>query len=168
MNKETAEKLDEVSRLLGVTGDMLKLSQAYSVEDQKLMHSRKWDDTNPDLITNKVKGILESVDPMDLTDDDCMWRSEILWFWYHHAISCALWKKRDKRLAQSYAQRALELQPPDNPNSITKLLCFLLNDQLEEAKAWMKKGTIEAERDTARYLIQRYERGEFFAPPSQT
>ena len=121
MNPETEAKVREAFDLLGVT-NFLDLSNAYSREDQELMKARTWDDQNPDLITNRIKSILEQINPVQLSDYDRVWWREILWFWHHHAISFAVWGRKDKILAQAYAGKALDFQADDHPNRITMLL----------------------------------------------
>jgi len=140
----------------------LELSNLYSVEDQKLMHSGSWDYADKESAVNKVKGILESIDPSTLTTEEREWRQEILWFWYHHAISCAVWRYKDKAAAQMYAAKALENQPADHPNKITQLLDFLVNDKLEYAEKWVANIGEEPEKSTATSLVQTYKDGKFF------
>ncbi|MEK7608215.1 MAG: hypothetical protein AAB495_01420 [Patescibacteria group bacterium] len=140
----------------------LELSNLYSEEDQRLMLSQSWDYGNPELIVNKVKEILESIDPGALTEDEREWRQEILWFWYHHAISCAIWKYKDKDAAQKYATKALEGQSSGHPNQITRLLDHLVNGRLEEAERWAERIREEPEKSTATSLIKEYNEEGFF------
>jgi hypothetical protein len=140
----------------------LELSNLYSAEDQRLMKSHKWDYKNPDLLTNKIKDILESVEPQSLTEEELEWRNEILWFWYHHAISTAVALHKDVDAAKDFAYKALEYQSEGHPNKITRLLLLLLEDKLEEAEEWVK--TIDpdsVEVETAQYLISTYKEGAF-------
>ncbi len=170
MNTSTLCLVNEVFTLLGV-GDFFALSRVYNQEDQKLMKSGEWDADNPTLITNKVKTILEKIDPHDLDEADRKWYFEILWFWYHHAVSYAIWRAKDRTLAQAYADKALilqaECQPPEygQQNWLTKLLWFLVHDKVIEAKQWMAEMPADAddvERASGFDLISEYERGEFF------
>ena len=131
----------------------LELSNKYSEEDQKLMLSGSWDYNNPVLVVNRIKDILEGINPQELTEEEREWMQEILWFWYHHAISCAIWKYKDKEKAKVYARKALELQPENHPNKITKLLSLLLEDKLEEARKWVEAIIEEPEKSTALSLI---------------
>ena len=140
----------------------LELSNLYSEEDQKLMKSRSWDYDNPDLVTNKVKGIIEIVDVNKLTEQEKDWRNEILWFWYHHAISCAIWRYKDKEKAKLYASKALEIQDRSHPNQITRLLDLLVNDKIQEAEKWASEINDEVEKETALSLIQEYKDGNIF------
>ncbi len=140
----------------------LELSNRYTQEDQKLMNSKLWDYNNPDLIINQAKRILESVDPMILTREEQVWRQEIIWFWYHHAISCAIAKYGDKEAAQRYAAMALENQPPGHPNKITKLLSLLVNDKIDEAEKYLLLITEEPEKSTGQSLLLGYKQGLFF------
>jgi hypothetical protein len=151
----------EAYELLGAK-DPLELHKLFSEEDQRLMKSKEWDYENPDLITNKVKNILEFADESSMAEDEIFWRQEILWFWYHHAISTAVYRYIDKELAKEFADKALSLQDEDHPNKITKLLALLVNNKLEEAKEWKKNIPVGDETQTAKELIEEYERGEFF------
>ncbi|MBP6942727.1 MAG: hypothetical protein KBB55_01640 [Candidatus Buchananbacteria bacterium] len=144
----------ETYKLLGARTP-LELSTLYTKADQELMKANAWEYDNPDLLVNKVKTILESVDTQTLTEDEQDWRQEILWLWYHHAISCAI-KHRDQSLAQEYAAKALQLQSVDHPNQITKILELLVNDKLEEAQAWAD-AINEDEKDTAIHLIEYFQ-----------
>jgi hypothetical protein len=140
----------------------LELSNLYSDEDQKLMNSGAWDYGNPELLVNKVKEILESIDPQTLTDDEIDWRQEILWFWYHHAISCAIWRYRDRETAKNYVAKALDYQPAEHPNQITRLFDFLVNDKVAEAEQWAESIKEEPEKSTASLLVEEYKEGKFF------
>lgn len=152
--------LKEAYVLLGAKTP-LELSNLYSDEDQKLMGNHAWDYNNPNLITNKIKTIIEGVDFDNLTDEEKEWCNEILWFWYHHAISCAIWRHNDKPKAQEYATKAVNLQDTSHPNKITKLLYLLVHDKLEEAQEWEKSIPIDIEKGTAEGLIEDYKEGRF-------
>jgi len=153
--------LRDAYSLLGARSP-LELSNLYTVEDQKLMTTGTWDYNNPDLVVNKVKTILEAVDSSTLTENEKEWRQEILWFWYHHAISCAVGRYKDIGAAQRYAAQALEYQPEGHPNQITKLLYFLVRDEAEEAEKWAGSIQEEPEKTTAAELLEHYRAGLFF------
>lgn len=140
----------------------LELSNLYLAEDQKLMRSGSWDYKNPELIVNKIKNILESIDPRSLTEDEREQRQEILWFWNHHAISCAIWRYKDREGAKMYATKALEYQPSGHPNQTTRLLDFLVNDKVQEAEMWAQSITEEPEKSTVTSLLAEYKEGLFF------
>ncbi len=164
MKEATAEKVHEAFDLLHVD-NFFALSRAYTREDQKLMKKGKWDASRPSLLTNKVKSILEKIDPHDLSNDDRQWHAEIMWFWYHHAISFAIWKAKDRIAAKEYAQKALDWQGDNHPNRLTKLLWFLVHDELGKAKKWMKVRPDHAdkvEHKNGLELIAQYEAGKFF------
>lgn len=134
----------------------LELSNRYSAEDQKLMRSSSWDYNNPVLIVNRVKNIIEAVNPQKLKGKEKEWTQEILWFWYHHAVSCAVWRYKDKKRAEVYTKKALEFQSVDHPNKITKLFDMLLKGKLEEAKKKAKDITEEPEKSTALGVIKEW------------
>lgn len=159
----TEERIREVFDLLKVSS-FRELSRVYGEKDQELMKTRTWNDKSPELITSQVKNILEQINPAGLSEEDRIWWYEIMWFWYHHAISCAIWKRKDKQLAQFYADKAIELQTPDHPNKITKLLWFLVHDKLTEAREYVAtEKFLGPELETAKATLKEYENGEFFA-----
>ncbi len=161
MNESTRLKIEEAFALFEVA-DFFSLARAYSNEDQRLMKSDAWNDGDPSLLTNRLKTMLEAIDPAELSAKDVMWHQEILWFWYHHAMSHANVRKGDIELAKAYAVKALELQGEDHPNKITRLYWFLLHQQLDEARVWALG--IDVDRDTAEWLIVDYEQNRFFKP----
>ena len=139
----------------------LEMSQLYTKEDQKLMKAKKWDYDNPSLVVNIVKNLLEKIDPTTLTKDEAKWRQEVLWFWYHHAISCAI-SKNDKMAAQRYADKAVVLQKSNHPNKITLLLYNLVHDELEHAELHARTITKEPEKSTARDILVMYKEKGFW------
>ncbi len=156
----SSNPLHQAYELIGVT-TMHGLSRAYTAEDQKLMKEGKWDYENPELLTNKIKILLEKIDPTTLSEEEKEWRGEILWFWYHHAISCAISRYKDKERAQEYVEKALEYQDNDHPNKITRLFYFLLHDDLKAAEDFAEE--IENDKETAQWLIDDYVAGKWFA-----
>ncbi len=157
-------RIQDAYALLGATTP-LELNTLYTEADQKLMRDKTWDYRNPDLVTNRVKNVLENIDTTTLSDDAAQWRNEILWFWNHHAISCAVWKYQDIQAAQEFSERALQLQSKDHPNRITKLLYHLTHNELDQAEQWLRK-IDEDERETAEFLIRLYKDGQFNTGPS--
>ncbi len=153
--------IQKAYEIVGATNPA-ELSRLYTAEDQRLMKSSEWDYENPDLLTNKIKDILEPLDPRNLNDFENDIRGEILWFWYHHAISSAIWRQKDKEKAKEFAKKALEFQSEDHPNKITNLLYLLVHDQLAKAKDWAGAITKEPEKTTSNELIEEYIKGEFF------
>lgn len=135
----------------------LELSNLYDEQDQKLMKAGQWDYENLELITNRIKTILESCSVQGLTEEEQSWRQEILWFWYHHAISSAMWTHKDREKAKYFASKALEYQTEDHPNKITRLLYLLANGQVEEAKKFAEEITEEPEKTTATGVINDYQ-----------
>ena len=140
------------------------LSEKYSEEDQKLMKSESWDYNNSNLIINKVKSILEKVNVESLSEQEKEWHNEIFWFWYHHAISCAIGRYKDIEKAKYYAAEAMNYQSKSeggHPNQITKLLYLLVNDKLEEAEQFDKiaKYGDEDEKQSGKELIENYKNG---------
>ena len=151
--------LEDAYQLTGVS-DIQSLFRVFNEEDQRLMHSWQWDYDNPDLLTNKIKEILSCLSPEQLSDEE-FWRcQEMLWFWHHHAVSCAI-RKRNKASAEFHVARALRYMGDDHPNMITQLLNLLIHDQLEEAEKWAQK-VGESEQEAAEMLLTTYKAGGFF------
>ncbi len=140
----------------------LELSNLYTDEDQKLMKFHEWDYNNPDLTINKIKEILENVNLETLSQEERKWAQEIIWFWYHHAISCAIWRYKDRQKAKEYSEKALSYQTKDHPNKITRLLNFLSEDKFYEAEVWTDQIEDEVEKTTALELLKEYKEGGFF------
>jgi hypothetical protein len=138
-----------------------ELHEAYVIEDQKLFKNREWDPHNPNLIINEIAHLFMRINPEELDSSDREWWAETLWFWYHHAISYALWR-RNKKLAHEYATYALRYQQDDHPNKITKLLWMLTRDDLTGAQKWAAQIPPELDRELAFELISDYEQGRLF------
>lgn len=132
------------------------LDTKYREKDQILMKSVSWDYKSPTLLIHKIKDILEHAEISGLSADEKYWRLHILWSWYHHAISCAVWRYHDQAKAQVFAKQALIYQPENHPNKITRLLYFLVHDKLAEAETWQKGITTEPEKTTAIRLMEEY------------
>lgn len=139
------------------------LYDAYVAIEQPLFIAGVWDYNDPTQLHNQIKQELEEIDPDTLNEAEREQRQRILWFWHHHAISCAIWIKQDRVAARAHATIALSYQDDDDPNQITRLLYFLVHDQLAEAEAWVEQMTdVEDREETARPLLQEYKSGEFF------
>ena len=170
-NKEKIDKINtfvlekspakEAYILLGAKNPK-ELFVLYAKEDQKLFKSGAWDYKNPVLKINKVKNILENIKPQELSVNEKDYVKETIWFWYHHAISSAIWKYKDREEAKKFSALALEKQSADSPNQITKILDFLVNDKVEEARKFVTSIKKEPEKSSAIELIEEYEQGKFF------
>lgn len=132
----------------------IQLSKRYTEEEQVLFRSHEWDYDNPEQVQNKVKNILEAVDESELTQEEKEWRNEILWFWYHHAISVSDWK-RDKEKMQLFSSKALGFLQ-DNPNILTRTMYLLSHDMIEEAEQWVESKKGDDDEETAREMIANY------------
>lgn len=143
--------------------EMFELIEKNNKADQKLMYADEWDYKDTGQLPNKIREALEKVDVATITDPyEKEWYPHILWLWYHHAISCALWKHGNKNDALEYSEKALSIQPKDHPNKITKLLYLLIREDLEEAEKWAKTIETEPEKTTAQHDIDKYKNGNFF------
>jgi hypothetical protein len=158
MKNEAYRKARAAFELLGVT-NFKDLSIAYSAADQELMKKGIWYHKG-NSVPNLVKTLIENIDPEELDEKDKQWWREIMWFWYHHAISSALRMSGDRMiaqiLAQTFATRALEFQDADHPNKITRLLYLLVHGQVREAEEWWGRypSKDEVEHETGLELIE--------------
>jgi hypothetical protein len=126
----------------------------YDKEDQQLMRQGMWDYNNPELLTNHIYADLIALDISGLTEEEQVWYSEILWFWNHHAISCAIGRYHDFNAAKIYTEKALSYQDEGHPNQITRLFQLLLANNLIEAENFLTTITDEGEQETAQYLLE--------------
>lgn len=141
------------------------LYNKYLEKDQELVKRGELNYESSKFITTKIKNILEKISPIKLSKEERHERKQILWLWHHHAISYAIWKYKDKEKAKKYASQALGYQPKDHPNHITRLLYFLVHDQLTKAEQWLKNMRAGVEKTTARKLVKFYKEGGFFGKP---
>lgn len=138
-----------------------ELFEKYLVFDQKIVTSKVSDYNDTSLITTKVKDVLEQTDARTLKPDEKWERNSVLWLWYHHGISYAMWGYKDKKMARRYSTLAIKYLPEGHGNRITKLLFLLIRDRYEEALEWSK--TIKGdEHNTAKDLLAFYKKGGFF------
>jgi len=136
-----------------------ELDTLYLEYDQDLMRTQRWDYRNDALLTNRIRAKLEELDPHTVADEYDRWRvKEILWLWYHHAISCALWRYGDEGAARAYATQALEYYQSDNPNKLTKLLYLLAHRREQEARVYVATAIdSEVEREAANHFLALYD-----------
>jgi hypothetical protein len=151
-------KIDEVCRKYQVSSVTTLEIICHDV-DQERMKSKVWDYKNTTSLDTRIVRDLERVTRSDLTEDE-RWRVEqMIWMWYHHAVSCAIYKYRDREAALCFVHKALEHQSriPNHPNKITSLFLFLLNGKLKKARESMKRMS-RIERNTAQDIISEWEK----------
>ena len=154
-NTKTSPMRDIYEQLDVVTPK--ELSDKFTELDQELMRNREWDYENDELVLNKLKEQLENVDAEELTDEESRWRNEILWFWYHHATSMALFGYKDDEQAGLFAEKALSYQADDHPNKLTKLLQILSSGDVVAAETYSHNFvTKEPEKSSAIQALDLY------------
>lgn len=118
------------------------------------------------ILYSKVKEILEAASPEELTADEQEWRERTLWFWYHHAISAAI-ERGDKKRAQEFSEKALELE--DSANNITRLLYYLVHDRRKNAEEHVKIMMEENDPDagTAHDILEEFYKINLFLNPKK-
>ena len=142
--------------------NLKELYDNYLERDQELIKRGTLDYEDPESMTTKIKNILENVDDGRLSKKEKEYKWDILWLWYHHGISYAVWHYIDKKKALIYSAAALKYQGKDHPNKITPLLYFLIRDQLPKAEKLLKIIKNESEKSTAKKLVKFYKEGGFF------
>lgn len=157
LNSESpnAACLNNLFALTGTT-NLRELSDKYDAADQQLMVANLWDYTDPTLLPNQIRRLLEQLDTTALNHDDKYWRNEMLWFWYHHAVSCALFKHDDIVAARFFSSEALKRQPDSHPNKITQLLYLLAHNQINAALTWLNAIEDEEERRSGEEIFSAY------------
>ena len=145
--------LKDVYRLLDAKTP-LELSNKYTASEQPAFKDRTWNYNDPEQIQNVVKDILEAVDENTLDEDERFWRNQILWFWYHHAISAAGWMK-DKEKQKQFSEIAVSFGE-EHINILTKVMHLLLHDRVEEAEEWSKSNQDDPDYETAIEMLDNY------------
>jgi hypothetical protein len=130
----------------------------YMSDDQIRMKNGTWDYGAPSVCTTVYTDVLK-LDENELSEEDREWRRETLYFWNHHAVSCAIWRYRDLEAARRYVTTALSYQDSKHPNHITKLFMLLLEHKEKEAMEWVESIPDEVEKETARDICTSYRSG---------
>ncbi|MBP6868844.1 MAG: hypothetical protein KBC16_01915 [Candidatus Pacebacteria bacterium] len=139
-----------------------ELEKMYMELDQRLMMSGSWDYKNESFLTNQIAKAIEKVGLENTTNvEERYWLQQMVWLWYHHAITCAIEKYGDAQQALEFSEKALQWQPKNHPNKITRLLYLLLKNEVAQAKEWTATITTEPERTTSLAILTSYEEGTF-------
>ncbi|MEK7099428.1 MAG: hypothetical protein AAB916_02830 [Patescibacteria group bacterium] len=154
-----SQTAQEAFDLFGVNS-FRALHDAYMQKDQDKFLFNTWCYDDPTDILVQTREALEAIDPGVLDEDDRMWWYEIIWFWYHHAISASI-RKLDKARARYFACMALAYQDPNHPNRITRLLWHLVYDRLAEARRFVYEcQRLGPDHETEVELLEDYESGD--------
>lgn len=132
--------------------------RVYMLDDQEHMKSLTWDYATPS-ITNSIYNDCLKIETGELSEEDEMWLRETLYFWNHHAISCAIWRHKDLEAALRYSVAALGYQDSDHPNHVTRLFKLLLEKKEKEAAELVEIIPDDGERETARDILESYRNG---------
>lgn len=146
--------LKEAYVILGATTP-LELRSRYVDEEQPAFKDGTWDYDNPGQIQNIIKEILESVPSDQLEGKEKYWRDLTLWFWYHHAITVAGWKK-DKEKMKYFSEKAMEVE--DTSNILTRTMYLLVHDKIEKAEEWVNSKKGNDDEETAREMLENYKK----------
>ena len=150
--------IDAILRQYGVA-DAFSLQRLVTSVDQVLMKSGSWSYQDPGLLNTKIVRQLESLDRTGITNEENEWIDEIIWLWYHHATSTALFPCRDREQAKIFAAKALEYQvQAPHPNAITWLLYLLANGRIEEAREYVDSMIRQdnVDKETAKGVLEDY------------
>lgn len=126
-----------------------------------------WDYQDPKLKINAVKGKVEEAINAGMrfeSKEEQNDLQDILWFWYHHATSQAIWHYKDQAKAREFSQKALRYQIDENPNRITRLLYLLVQGEEQEAESWLQSITKDPDKSAAEQIMSAYRIDGFFKP----
>ena len=155
IRRHLMRRIDRICKKYSVS-TVVELVQLADDDDQQLMHSREWD-YKVDSLNTRIVDDLKRVPRKELVGDE-MWQVEqVIWFWYHHATSCAIYRHNDRKQALYFVKKALRYQAriPAHPNKVTHLLYLLLKGRLSEAKALVPTMN-EDEVETGRELVEEW------------
>src|SRR3989338_8231779 len=150
-------RIDQICQKYGVRTieELIRLAHD---DDQTLMRSRKWD-YKVDALHTRIVNDIKRVPRKELTHDEKWKLEQIIWFWYHHATSCAIAKHNDRKKALCFVKKALRYQKriEPHPNKVTRLLYLLLLGKMDEAK-FLVPTIHKDEVGTGRFLIRNWKR----------
>ncbi len=152
--------LQKIFKEFGVK-DMYELDRSNLEYDQKVIKENLFDENDPDLLNNRIKDRLLDIDLNELEKYERQIIQGILWLWYHHATTVAIWRDKDLSKARSLCKKAIDNLYPEHPNKITPMIHLLLHGKIEEARRWKEEEVEEVEKEYALYLLEEYEKGTF-------
>ena len=147
---------------------MKSLHNIYVRSDRKLFPTGKFNYDDSRLLVNRIKRALEVLPDEHFSGErDFEWKREILWYWYHHAISVAVFCRGDLFQARLFADLALWFQGRNPSNKITRLLWHLVHGRVKQAKRWFREGVKSPDRGTGRAVLHWYKQGHFSLNPER-
>lgn len=162
IHEEQRETLDEVVTMndmferYNVTSP-IELSNKFNELDKALMESGEWDYQNDALELNEMKWRLEAINPESLSDDEALWRDEMLGFWNHHAASMALFGYRDNEAALRFVEAAKIYSTDGHWNKMTDLFGLLAKGDVVAAEQWAAEEVNDYEKGAAEAAIRLYQ-----------
>lgn len=124
-----------------------------------------WNYEDASLKTNIIRQIIEQADPATLSDAERESRNDILASWYNSSLFCAIHDKKDKRVALTFASKALEYAHqsyPEEPDVILEVLVLLVADKFEEAEKYAAAISDAEKKEDAIEWIKDFRAGKFF------
>lgn len=141
--------------------DVYELNKLNLKHDQKAIKEGFFNEKDPNLLNNRIKEKLLKLNLRELEKQEKELVQSILWLWYHHATTIAIWKDKDLSKAKKLCKKAMKYLYPNHPNKITPMIEMLLHGKIEEAKKWNKEEVNEAEKEYANHLLSEYKKGTF-------
>ena len=162
MQKENDEEitLGQVCKYFNVE-DVYELSKLNLKHDQKAIKEANFDESDPHLLNNKIKEKLQKVNLNILDKHERKVVQNILWLWYHHATTVAIWGKNNLPRARELCRTALKYQYATHPNKITPMIYMLLDGKIDDARKWNEAEVKEVEKEYALHLLDEYKKGIF-------
>ena len=126
--------------------DVYDLSELHLAIDQQQIKTDTFKLHSKKNINNRIKNALETLDIRKIKNsDEQEVVKDILWLWYHHACTIAIWKKGDIKAGKRYCKKALSYLYEGHPNKMTWLIMLLLEGKIDEAKKWVSDEVTEYE-----------------------
>jgi hypothetical protein len=152
--------LDRICKKFGCS-DVYELNALNLSYDQELVRRNAFSLIDKTFTNNQIKEDLLGVDVSYLPEFERRVVQNMLWLWFQHATTVAIWKESNLDLARELCARAVSYLYPTHPNKITYMIDMLLRHDVEGAKKWLGSEVSEVEREYGEYLLKEYEKGVF-------
>jgi hypothetical protein len=141
--------------------DVYELNTLNLSSDQDLVRRNAFSLTDKTLINNQIKDDLLTINFQSLPEHEMNVVKNILWLWFQHATTIAIWKERNLDLARELCTKAISYLYPSHPNKITYMIDMLLRDDVVGARRWLVSEVNDVEKEYGEYLLKEYEKGVF-------
>lgn len=141
--------------------DVYELSHIFLEYDQQAIKNETFNGYDSSTTLNKIKNCLLLLDLEAMDSEERKTVQNMLWLWFHHATTVAIWKEKNIPRARELCQIALQYLFPEHPNKITPMIWMLLSKDIEGAKKWNETEVGPHEKKYAEHLLDEYKKGVF-------